>query len=86
VEETIEELDLFEAQLIYQDCLRKMPDRYADIMPSFLQFLSPANLTNFQQHFIKLSITGTRRYNMLMSPNAYALLMAYAVEMVDDRR
>lgn len=75
----ISRVEFYQAMRIYKQLIGEMPADYQEQFPTIEKFLSPASWTrSFRHDVIELSITGGRRYEMLMGPHAKALMMAYA--------
>lgn len=67
----------------YMELKAKLPPELQKVLPLFKNFLSPANLNNFNLSYHDteiLSITGTKRWKLLESPHALTLLRAYALQ------
>lgn len=68
----------------YHALKESLPPHLQEQLPTTLgKFLSPANIINWRFNYNgteELSITGTKRWQMLQSPHALTLLKAYAVQ------
>ena len=71
------------AWIRYIEILITLPEDLRAVCPRFEKFLSPANYTNFSTNPVKLSITGTERYKMMLSPHVNTLLAMYAAQRFD---
>lgn len=82
----ITRLEFENMQYRYLMLVVNFPLHLQDVCPPFRQFLSPVNLTTFKFGYYdteELSITGAKRWQMLLSPHAPTLLRAWALQQLD---
>lgn len=79
----ITRLEFMDMEYRYHELMFQLPPELREVLPTFNNFLSPANLSNWHFGYYdteKLSVTGAKRWQMLLSPHASTLLRAWALQ------
>lgn len=76
----ITRIQFYEGMHKYWQTVNQLPTYLQEVCPNFEDFLSPAHYSNFNMDYIELSITGTKRYETLLSPHAITMINLYAIQ------